>query len=153
MPSYFWNQRVMKMILGISLKKVNATAGKVEKMSENMTVNSTPSITSIETKDVEVLGIKNALVVGFSFETVYDPKIGSINIDGELLYKDDNVKEIAEEWKKHKKLPDKVAIPILNAIFRKCLLKVMNEAEDLQLPPPIRFPSIYADAEKDHKKK
>lgn len=141
------------MILGISLKKVNASTGKVEKMSENMTVNTTPCITSIETKDVEVLGIKNALVVGFTFETVYEPKIGSIMLEGELLYKDDNVKEITEDWKKHKKLPDKVAIPILNAIFRKCLLKVMNEAEDLQLPPPMRFPSVHTDSAKEQKKK
>jgi hypothetical protein len=140
------------MILGISLKKVEASIGKVDKLSE-LKVNSTPSITSIEAKDVAVLGIKNALVVEFEFKTDYEPKIGSIKLEGELLYKDDKAKEIADEWKKNKKISDKVAVPILNAIFRRCLLKVMNEAEDLQLPPPIRFPSVYASEEKAEKKK
>jgi len=59
-----------------------------------------------------------------------------------LLYQTDKIKDILKEWKKNKRLPSEVVVPILNAIFRRCLSKIISLSEDLQLPPPIRFPVV-----------
>lgn len=142
----------MKMILGISIQKVEAEIGKLDEMAR-LTINSVPRIKDIEVRDMPAIGLKNALVASYEFETSYEPKIGKIKIEGEVLCREENAKQISDDWKKSKKIPDEIAIPILNTVFRRCVLKVMNEAEDLQLPPPIRLPTVSADASKDQKKK
>jgi hypothetical protein len=39
-------------------------------------------------------------------------------------------------------LPESVNIEVLNHLFRQCLLKAANMADDLQLPPPLAMPRV-----------
>ena len=139
-------------VIGISLRKIEAKVEEIDKLPANISVNSIPVIKSVKERDVEVMGLKKALVIGFEFNTDYEPKIGSIKMEGDVLYHSADQKKVEDSWKKEKKLPEDAAVEILNSIFRRCLLKVMNLAEDLQLPPPLRFPSVVKGAQEKKKK-
>jgi predicted transcriptional regulator len=56
----------------------------------------------------------------------------------------ENNTKILAQWKKDKTLPEDASVEVLNQLFRKCLLKVSNIAEELQLPIPIQIPRVSA---------
>jgi hypothetical protein len=129
-------------ILYININKIDASVSRPENFGGEITVNSSPVIKNLSEKEINVPGITSALLVEFDFNTVYEPKLGQIKISGELLFTDSNSKKIVDEWKKNKKILNDVGVPLMNAIFRRCLTKAIALSEDLQLPPPIVFPTI-----------
>jgi hypothetical protein len=128
-------------IVGYSLKSIVAEKKK-DKVTGRIDISSTPDIKSLKEKDVNILGKKKALEVEFEFETDYKPNIGKIKMNGIVLYASDDLKKILKEWKKNKKLPEKVDIEIKNFLFRKCLRLALDISEELQLPPPLVFPIL-----------
>ena len=117
---------------------INAIDAKVDPTTErrgNVNVTSSPSITSIEKRDVDFPMAKDVVAINFKFETKYEPKVGWITMEGEVLYTSDNPKEMIAKWKKEKKMEDDVAIEVLNTIFRRCLAKAIEIAAELRLPP------------------
>jgi hypothetical protein len=132
--------KVIKIIFGITFISINAINNRKTETKE-ISVSSTPQIKNVKEKELE--GIEERLLlIEFTFTTKYEPEIGQITIEGEILYKPKNVDEAIRYWKKNKKLEDEIAIPVLNALFRKCIKEIINIAEELQLPPPIMFPVV-----------
>lgn len=121
----------------------NAMEGKREKVqpSGEIKVNSTPKVTDV--KEITLPNFKEkALAISWEFATTYEPNIGTLKITGELLYLAKGNKPVLAEWRKRKALPDQESVEVLNHLFRRCLLKASNIAEDLQLPPPLNFPIV-----------
>ncbi len=127
-------------IIGLSFNIIEGKKGEEDVRAE-IKVNSVPRINSMKEITVPTLQ-KKVISMAFEFVTSYDPKVGEIKIGGELLYLTDKMKELMDKWEKEKKLPEKASLEVLNYLFRRCLLKVSNIAEDLQLPPPIPLPKI-----------
>ena len=128
-------------VIGLKLNSYDAKRNK-DTFTGDMKINSSPKIMSVNEIDVPAVG-KKALAFGFEFSTQYGPDIAEIKVKGEVIYVNDKEKAaILKGWKKDKKLPDDIGIEILNHLFRHCLLKVSNIAEDLQLPPPLNFPMV-----------
>lgn len=150
-------------IIAMSINKIEATSARPEDLSGQIMVNSTPVIKGLAEKKIDLPGLDTAILADFDFVTTYEPKMGHIKMSGEILFSDTNSRKILDEWKKNKKIINEVGVPLMNAIFRRCLSRVLWIAEDLQLPPPIVFPTVVpAEAakaaekemkEKDHKKK
>jgi hypothetical protein len=133
-------------VIGLKLDTIDAKRNK-DNLTGEIKINSTPKIVSAKEIDVGAIA-KKALAFGFEFITEYGPDVAKINVNGEVIYVNDERKaEILKGWKKDKKLPDDVGIEVLNHLFRHCLLKVSNIAEDLQLPPPLNFPLVKAKSE------
>ncbi|NOX71981.1 MAG: hypothetical protein GXO64_04790 [Candidatus Micrarchaeota archaeon] len=127
-------------IIGLSFKEIEGKRGE-EPVRGDLKANSSPVIKNVKEVDVPSLK-KKALAINFDFNTRYEPNVGNVRIGGELLYLTEKNKEILDLWAKDKKLPDDASITILNYLFRKCLLKVANIAEELQLPLPLAMPKI-----------
>lgn len=126
-------------IIGFSIKKIEASRDAEPQSS--LKANSTPKITDVKEIDIASLGQK-ALVISFEFKTEYEPDIGKISISGDVLYMAANNKEILEQWKSKETMPDEAYLEVVNALFRRCLVKALNLADDLQLPTPIQLPFI-----------
>ncbi len=136
------------MIVGIAINSIKArTTGKVAET--NVNVNSMPSIKSVEKKKIATLGINDVLVMGYEFKTSFEPEIGEILIEGDVLYQTDKADEIAKDWKKEKKLDENIAIDVLNGILRKCLVQSINLTSELRLPPPVMFPVVRKNENKN----
>ena len=129
-------------IIGLTFDSVEAKRDKEQRIRAEIKVNSVPRINNIKEVTISTIGGKKVLSLDFEFVTNYDPKVGEIKIGGSLLYMTDDNKKLLKLWEKEKKLPEKPSLEVLNYLFRKCLLKVSNIAEDLQLPPPLPMPTI-----------
>ena len=111
-------------VIGFNFRSIEArTADK--KIEGNVDVNSTPTIENVTKKDVSVEGLKDVLSFEFSFKTKYNPDIGEIKISGEVLYQTEDAKKILAMWKE-KKMDSKITADVLNVVFRKCLLNILN---------------------------
>ena len=132
-------------IIGLGFKSMEAKRETGTPKGE-IKVNSTPKINQIKEVTIPTLK-KKALALTFEFVTKYDPAIAEIKIGGELIFLADNNTKILGQWKKKKSLPESVSVEVLNHLFRRCLLKISNMADDLQLPPPIQLPRVKAKAE------
>jgi len=129
-------------IVGLSFNSLDAKRDKEQRIRAEIKVNSVPRINNVKEVTISTLGNKKVLSMAFEFVTNYDPRVGEIKIGGDLLYMTEDNKKLLKQWEKEKKLPEKPSLEILNYLFRRCLLKVSNIAEDLQLPPPLPMPTI-----------
>lgn len=140
-------------IVAISVNKIDAVSTRPDNFAGQIMVNSTPVIKGLEERHIDLPGIESAIVAEFDLVTSYEPKLGHIKMTGEVIFTDSNTKKIMDEWKKNKKIIKEVGMPLMNAIFRRCLSRVILIAEDLQLPPPIVFPTVVAAEPEKEKKK
>ena len=134
-------------VIGLTFSSMEAKRGTAPP-SDEIKVNSTPRVVDIKEINVATLK-KKALSLSFEFVTTYSPNIGEIKIGGDILYLSDKNATILGQWKAKKKLPESVSVDILNHLFRRCLLKIANMAEDLQLPPPLQMPRVKAAEKQD----
>ena len=128
-------------VIGFSFRSIDAKRNK-ETVGAEIKVNSTPTVTGIKEMSVPTLGAKKALNFEFEFLTKYEPDVAEINIGGNIIYLSDKNTAILKQWKKEKKIPENVSIEVLNHLFRRCLIRVANIADDLQLPPPLPMPRV-----------
>ncbi len=129
-------------ILSFRLKKIEGDIGEPS-TGELKVSSSLPKIKDISEREVSVGGNKTkALAINFEYKTKYEPIKAKIDIEGEVLYADKDQKEIMKKWEKEKKIDEKVALPLLNYIFKRCAIQSIKIADDLQLPAPVRLPEF-----------
>ena len=128
-------------IIGFSISKIEGIRDEQPPKYDEIKINSTPRIESIEEVNIPNTAGK-VLSMKFEFETRYTPNIGNMKIEGRVLYSSPNHKEILELWKKENRLGEKEAREIFNYLFRKCLVKMVGFADELQLPIPLPIPRI-----------
>jgi hypothetical protein len=136
-------------IIGLSFNAMEAKRDKEQKIRSEIKVNSVPRINDMKEVTISTLDGKKVLSMDFEFVTTYDPRVGEIKISGDLLYLSEDNKAMLKQWEKEKKIPEKPSLEILNYLFRRCLIKVSNIAEDLQLPPPLPMPTVKPKAAKE----
>jgi len=129
------------MILGISLDNISAERKDFQGGEFKVTYSS--EIKDVQEAKVSALDAKVA-DLRFSFDVNYsqkEKKVGSIKFEGSILWKSDP-KKLQEKWKKEKKLPDEIGMPVLNNMYRKCLITGASISEQLGLPSPIPLPRV-----------
>mgnify|MGYP001603832446 CR=1 FL=1 len=87
----------------------------------------------------------------FEFTSKYEPNVGNILFEGELLYMEEPkiAKEILSDWKKNKKLPKELMAGLLNTILIKCNVQALILSQQVNLPPPIPLPKVQISAPVD----
>lgn len=128
-------------VIGFNFRSISAFSEE-KNFKGDININSMPTIESVERRDLGFLGINEAVAINFKFVTSYEPKAGEIKFEGEILYQVDDSKKVIKQWKDGNKVDEKIALDILNTIFRRCLSKAVEVADTLRLPPPIRFPVV-----------
>ena len=106
-------------------------------------------VSNVSIKDIAEVNIslgpdKKALKFSFISTTKYEPEVGDINIEGDLLYmaEDKESKQILAAWKKDKKIPEDLKRPILNYVLSKCTVQALFLSKEMNLPAPIPLPKI-----------
>lgn len=131
--------------IGIIIKSIDATKDK--ELIGNVKVNNEVKVIDVVEKDMPGLN-KKGLSVNFKYSSMYTAEenpLAHIIISGDVLYIDDTNK-VLDHWKKENKLPEDVNLEVINSVFRKCIIKALGFADELQLPAPIAMP--YASGEK-----
>ena len=122
----------------INIEKTSSAKGKVS-IANNV------AIQNVEKTELALGTSKQAaLKFTFEFNVKYEPKVGSIDITGELVFleKAEKLDEIAEEWKKNKKVSKEVMAPILNNVLTKCNIEALLLSREINLPPPVQLPRV-----------
>ena len=128
-------------IVGMNFKTISAKFDS-EKITGDLEIGSTPKIENVERRELNFAGMREAVVISFSFKTQYMPDAAEIAFTGEIIYQTDDAKKMEKKWKEDKTLDEGTGVEVFNAIFRKCLIKAIAISEDLKLPPPIVFPVV-----------
>jgi|SRR3989344_3292854 len=132
------------MIVGFSFTKLSAEKGAPSK--GKIDINNNVSIKDVQ-EDSFSLGKdkqQNVLRFLFEFTSKYEPNVGSILFEGELLYMEEpkKTKEILGDWKKDKKLPKEMMAGLLNTVLTKCNVQALILSQQVNLPPPIPLPKV-----------
>lgn len=133
-------------IVGFDFTKIDAE--KKSLVKGKIKINNNVSIKKVEGIDLS-LGKekKNSLKFSFEFSCKYEPELGFINLNGDVIYMEEanKVKEILDYWKKEKKLPKEVSNVVLNTILSRSNIKALIISQDINLPSPIPMPKVQMD--------
>ncbi len=118
--------------------------------SGRININNNVLITNIEEASFSFEKGKKGLKVDFEFTSNYDPEIGHILLEGNLLLLEDakKVDEWLKQWSKEKKLPREVMTRIINQVLARCNIQSLILSRDLNLPSPIPLPKLAPQEQK-----
>ena len=137
------NPVIIMTILGTNFTKILVEKTGIAK--GKVSISNNVSIEKVDPTEVAIGAAKQSgLRFSFEFTAKYEPKIGSIVLNGDLVMmeKADKVKQIADEWKKTKKVPKEVMAPILNNVLTKCNIEALVLSREIGLPPPVQLPRV-----------
>ena len=131
-------------IVKINLHKVNAERNLNAKPGQ-IKINN-----NVALKDVEELSFsadgKKGLKFSFAFNCNYEPDLGKIEVEGQVLYVDDGKKidAIKKSWDKEKRVPMDIMEQIINASLHKGNIEAIKISEEVDLPSPLPLPKVRA---------
>jgi len=127
-------------VISVNLKKIDAM--KDENAKGDIEINNNVTPLGVREQDMPGIG-KKGIAIDFKYVSLYTmdgKEAAHIEIIGDVLYIGDDCEEILKSWKEKKEIPEDPYIMIINTIFRRCAIKALVLAEDIQLPPPIGMP-------------
>ena len=139
------------MIVGFGFTKLSAE--KKENAKGKIDINNNVSIKDVLEENFALGKDRQQNIIKFLFEftSKYEPNVGNILFEGELLYMEEpkKAKEILADWKKNKKLPKDLMAGLLNTILTKCNIQALILSQQVNLPPPIPLPKVQINAPAD----
>ena len=141
-------------MVGFSFTKI--TAERKPASNSAINIESNAGVTNVI--ELPVIEPKKALLkFEFTFVVTYEPGIGKIELNGEVvqLYDKEYGLKVVEHWAKNKKLPPEIMPEVFNNILAKSNVEAVVVSRDLGLPSPIQMPRVDVkskDASKDASK-
>ncbi len=117
-------------------RNLNAKGGQV-KINNNVAL-----------KDVEELSFASegsrGLKFTFAFSCNYEPDLGKIEVEGQVIFVDDEkkIKQIKVDWDKNKRVSMDITEQIINAALHKGNIQAIKISEDISLPSPLPLPKV-----------
>lgn len=139
-------------IVKINLHKVHAERN-LESKSGQVNLNNNVSIKDVEDLAFNAEG-KKGVKFTFAFNCAYEPALGKIEVEGQVLYVNDEkiVNEIKSTWEKEKRLPMSVMEEVVNAALHKGNIQAIKISEEVNLPSPLPLPRLKTSEKKAEKK-
>lgn len=129
-------------IVKINLHKINAERNLKAKGGQ-ISIKNNVSVKDVEEMDFAVEG-KKALKFNFSFNCHYEPNVGKIDVEGQVIYVDAKAKieQIKKSWDKNKNVDLKIMQQIVNASLHKGNIQAIKISEEVNLPSPLPMPRV-----------
>jgi hypothetical protein len=128
----------------ISVERKATPSGKVS-------INNNVAIKNVDKTDLSLGKSKQAgLKFTFEFKVNYEPKIGQIILEGDVLDLEEEkmVTDTVAEWKKSKKIPQGMMRAVLNTILSRSNIQALILSREINLPSPIPLPRVNANIAK-----
>jgi len=134
-------------IVKINLHKVHADRN-LEAKGGQIKINNNVSIKNVEDMSFAAEG-KKGLKFTFNFSCSYEPELGKIDVEGQVLYVEEEAKidEIKKSWDKDKKISMDVMEQIVNAALHKGNIQAIKISEEVSLPSPLPLPKVRSQSE------
>lgn len=109
-------------------------------------IKNNASIKNVEKATLTLGASKQAgLKFTFEFTVDYEPNLGKILIEGEVLdlQNDEKIVDKAvEDWKKNKKVEQGLMTNLLNSVLSKSNIQALLLSKEINLPPPVPLPKV-----------
>ncbi len=130
-------------IIGFNFRKMVAERNAIT--APKVDVSSNVAVKKVEEAFIPVGTSKQkALKFSYEYTAQYKPNVGSMTIEGDLLFltAGDTVDKVIKEWKKKKFVDKEILSPVLNTILTRCSIKGLTMSQDLGLPSPLQLPKV-----------
>ncbi len=133
-------------IVKINLHKVHAERN-LESKGGQININNNVSVSNVEELNFATEG-KKGLKFTFSFICNYEPDLGKIDVEGQVLFMETAAKaeEILKGWQSNKHIPMEVMEQIVNAALHKGNIQAIKVSEEVSLPSPLPLPKVQSQA-------
>ena len=140
-------------IVKINLHKLHAERN-LENKGGQVNINNNVSIKDVEDLSFSADG-KKGVKFTFAFNCAYEPALGKIDVEGQVLYVNDEkvTDEIKANWEKEKRLPMNVMEEVVNAALHKGNIQAIKISEEVNLPSPLPLPRMRSAEQKPDEKK
>ena len=130
------------MIVGFNFSKINVE--RKGKIKGQIRVKNNVDIMDVRGETLLLKDKKKVASVSFMFGVSYEPGIGEILINGNVLYLDKEkvIDETLRLWKEEKKLLKEASVEVLNVVMVRCNVKALELSEELGLPPHMQMPKV-----------
>jgi hypothetical protein len=128
------------MIVGLTFTKI--ASERTQNANGSINVNYNPSVEDVEEADVSALD-EDVTRISFNFPIHYEKDgadVGSITLNGNVLWKGDDAADILDSWEEDEALPENMQLAVLNHLYQQCLPEAVNLANRLELPSPVPMP-------------
>ena len=134
-------------IVKINLHKLNAERS-LEAKGGQIKINNNVSIKNVEDMAFSVEG-KKGLRFTFAFNCNYEPDLGKIEVEGQVLFVDEEkkIEEVKASWDKDKRIPMEIMEQIVNAALHKGNIQAIKISEEVNLPSPLPLPKVKSSTE------
>ena len=122
----------------VAERNEKSKGGKIN-INNNISIKNVElSETAINAKDQKLLRFE------FEFKSSYNPDLGSIKLEGDVLMLEEQkkVEDIEKGWKKNKTLPAEIMQQVLSAALNKCNIQALILSQQINLPAPIPLPKV-----------
>ncbi len=130
-------------IIGFNFTKISAERN--ENVQGQVNIKNNLAIKGIEKQDISIASKDQiSLKASFEFSSKLEPNMGSITILANVLMLEtkDEGQKILDEWEKKKKLDEEFMKQTFTFMLRRCTIKALLLAEDLNLPSPLPLPQV-----------
>lgn len=128
-------------VIGFSFTKIQGTTGTGTK--GKIQISNNVGVTDIKGSNISVDASRSTVRVSFRYDSKFEPKVGSITLEGNVLMMLDkkDADAMVEGWKT-KKLPATLVAEALNHVLHKCNIQALIMSRDLNLPSPVQMPKV-----------
>ena len=133
-------------IIGFNFNKINVER-KQEVAGGKIDIKNNVAIVGVDKSDISVGKSDSQKVAKFNFDVNYEPKIGSMLFNGEVLYLGETkvIEELVEQWKKDKTLPKEIMAGVINTVLNRSNIQALILSQQINLPPPIQMPKVQVE--------
>tara|TARA_Y100000310_G_scaffold330239_1_gene401557 strand:- start:818 stop:1222 length:405 start_codon:yes stop_codon:yes gene_type:complete len=128
-------------MLGINLSKIEAE--RKAPVRGKISIKNNIAIKDVKKQELKIQN-QESVKVEFEFTAKYEPNIGDIIINGDTVIVDtpEKIKEILDQWKKDKKLPEDLLSQVMNGLLSRCNIEAIVLGREVGLPPTLNMPKV-----------
>jgi len=130
------------MIVGFSFTRLEGE--KKTPVRGKVSIKNNVSLQDVSDAGLTMAQGKKGVKIHFLFQTQYEPAVGNLKFEGDviLLEDDKHADALLKTWEKEKQLPKEIMLNLLNYILERSNVQALLMARDLALPAPIPMPKV-----------
>jgi|TARA_B100002003_G_scaffold250789_2_gene291550 hypothetical protein len=128
-------------MLGINFSKIEAE--RKSPVRGKISIKNNIAIKDVKKQELKIQN-QESVKIEFEFVAKYEPDIGNITIKGDTVIVDtpEKIKEVLDQWKKDKKLPEDLLAQVMNGLLSKCNIEAIVLGREVGLPPTLNMPKV-----------
>ena len=130
-------------VIGVNFSRISVL--RKDQSEKKINVQNNIGISGVDEASLKIGGSENVAVrFKFVFHCQYQPDIGHVNLDGEvvMLLSKKEADAAVKEWNDGRRVSGTYATQVLNAALSKAQILALTLSKEVNLPAPIQLPKV-----------